>query len=209
MTLKEQIMKDLQDAMRSGDDLRKETLRLARSAIRNSEMARSAHILDLASQGEAGVPIEMLAQTERDVYAEVKKRRRLAQEYDDSGDLEMAAAERDAIGALVERYAQLDDKGIEEVIRKEIKQRRESAETYEKAARMDLADKERAEVAILEAYLPQQLSEEEIEAEVRAILAETGAREMSKIMPVAMGRLKGKAEGRLINKVVTRVLAES
>jgi uncharacterized protein YqeY len=208
MTLKEQIMKDLQDAMRSGDDLRKETLRLVRSAIRNSEMARSAHILDLVSQGEAGAPIEMLAQTERDVYAEVKRRRRLAQEYDDSENLEMAAAERDAIGALVERYAQLDDKGVEEVIRKEIKQRRESAETYEKAGRMDLADKERAEVVILEAYLPQQMSEEEIEAEVRAILAETGAREMSKVMPVAMGRLKGKAEGRLINKVVTRVLAE-
>lgn len=145
MTLKEQLMKDLQDSMRSGDALRKDTLRMARSAIRNTE---------------------------------------------------------------IDRIAELDDAGVQDVLRKEIKQRRESADEYERAKRMDLADKERAEAAILEAYLPQQMSEEDIEAEVRAILAETGAREMSKIMPVAMGRLKGKAEGRLVNKVVTRVLAE-
>lgn len=145
MTLKEQLMKDLQDAMRSGDELRRETLRMARASIKNTEIAR---------------------------------------------------------------IAELDDPGVQDVLRKEIKQRRESAEEFEKARRMDLADKERAEAAILEAYLPQQMSEEEIEAEVRGILAETGAREMSKIMPVAMGRLKGKADGRLINRVVSRVLAE-
>ena len=146
MTLKDQLMKDLQDAMRSGDALRKETLRMARSAIKNTE---------------------------------------------------------------IERIAELDDAGVQDVLRKEIKQRRESADEYEKAKRMDLADKERAEAALLEVYLPQQMTEEEIEAEVRAILGETEAREMSKIMPVAMGRMKGKAEGRLVNRVVTRVLAEA
>ena len=72
---------------------------------------------------------------------------------------------------------------------------------------MDLADKERAEAAILEAYLPAQMSPEEIEAEVRAIIAEVGFTEVSKVMPVAIQRLKGRADGRTVNQVVTRVLA--
>jgi uncharacterized protein YqeY len=208
MALKDQIMKDLQDAMRSGDALRKDTLRLMRSAIRNAEMARGAHMLDLAALGDTESGVAALGASEKAVYSEIRQRRKLAEEYENTERLDMAAAERDAIGALVEKYAELDDKGVEDVIRKEVKQRRESVEAYEKARRMDLADKERAEAAILEVYLPQQMSEDEIEAEVRAILADTGAREMSKIMPLAMGRMKGKAEGRLINKVVTRVLAE-
>ena len=120
----------------------------------------------------------------------------------------MAARERDEIGALVERYAQLDDAGIQDVIRKEIKQRRESIDAYEKANRPDLVAKERAEAAILEAYLPKQMTESEVETAVRAVISEVGSRELSKIMPAAMSRLKGKAEGRMVNQAVTRVLAE-
>jgi uncharacterized protein YqeY len=138
----------------------------------------------------------------------VRKRRALALEYEKADNLDMAAEERDEVGALVERYAQLDDAGIQDVIRKEIKQRRESIDAYEKANRPDLAAKERAEAAILEAYLPQQMSEAEVETAVRAIISEVGSRELSKIMPVAMSRLKGKAEGRMVNQAVTRVLAQ-
>jgi uncharacterized protein YqeY len=208
MALKEQIMKDLQDAMRSKDETRKETLRMTRTAVRNAEMARSSHMLDLAALEQPGPEAQKLGQADRAVYDEVRKRRALALEYEKADDLDMAAKERDEVGALVERYAQLDDAGIQDVIRKEIKQRRESIDAYEKANRPDLVAKERAEAAILEAYLPQQMSEGEVETEVRAIISEVGSRELSKIMPVAMSRLKGKAEGRVVNQAVTRVLAE-
>ena len=208
MALKEQIMKDLQDAMRSRDETRKETLRMTRTAVRNAEMARSSHMLDLAALEHPGPEAQKLGQADRSVYDEVRKRRALALQYEKADNLDMAAKERDEVGALVERYAQLDDAGIQDVIRKEIKQRRESIDAYEKANRPDLAAKERAEAAILEAYLPQQMSEAEVETAVRAIISEVGSRELSKIMPVAMSRLKGKAEGRMVNQAVTRVLAE-
>jgi uncharacterized protein YqeY len=94
------------------------------------------------------------------------------------------------------------------VLRKEIKQRRESADEYEKGNRMDLADKERAEASLLEAYLPKQMSVEEIEAEVRGIITDVGSKEMSKVMPAVMQKLRGRAEGRVVNQVVTKVLAE-
>lgn len=208
MALKEQIMKDLQDAMRSKDEMRKETLRMARTAVRSAEMARSSHMLDLASLDPPGSEAQKLGQADRAVYDEVKKRRALALQYEKADDLAMASKERDEIGAVVERYAALDDAGVQDVIRKEIKQRRESIDAYEKANRADLIAKERAEAAILEAYLPRQMTEDEVETAVRAIISEVGARELSKIMPVAMSRLKGKAEGRLVNQIVTRVLAE-
>jgi hypothetical protein len=208
MTLKEQITGDLQDAMRSGDNLRKETLRILRSSIKNAEMARSSHILDLATLNDAEIKSQKLTPSELNAYNEVKRRRQIAEEYEAAGNMEAASTERGTIGQLLDTYSQLDEAGIEDVIRKEVKQRRESIEAFEKAKRMDLADKERAEAAILEAYLPTQMTEDQIEAEVRAIKAETGANEVKTLMPAAMSRMKGKAEGRLINKVVTRILAE-
>lgn len=209
MALKDQIIKDLQDAMRSKDEVRKETLRMVRTAVRSAEMARSSHMLDLAALEKPSPEAQKLGQADRAVYDEVKKRRALALQYEQADDMDAASKERDEIGALVERYAVLDDAGVQDVIRKEIKQRRESIDAYEKANRADLVAKERAEAAILEAYLPSQMSETEVETAVRAIISEVGARELSKIMPVAMSRLKGKAEGRLVNQVVSRVLAEA
>src|SRR5438874_7387318 len=98
MSLKEKLIQDMQDSMRGGDELRKSTIRMARSAIKNAEISR---------------------------------------------------------------MAELDDAGVQDVLRKEIKQRRESAEEYGRGGRADLADKETAEAKVLEAYLPQQMSEEE------------------------------------------------
>jgi uncharacterized protein YqeY len=201
-------MKDLQDAMRSKDETRKETLRMTRTAVRNAEMARSSHMLDLAALENPGSELQKLPQSDRAVYDEVRRRRALALQYEKADDLDMAAKERDEVGALVERYAQLDDPGIQDVIRKEIKQRRESIDAYQKANRPELAARESAEAAILEAYLPQQMTEAEVVTAVRAIISEVGSRELSKIMPVAMSRLKGKAEGRMVNQAVTRILAE-
>lgn len=105
--------------------------------------------------------------------------------------------------------ATLSDDELVEVIARVAKQRRDAVAEYEKAGREDLAGQERAELAVLEAYLPAQLSEAELEALVREVVAETGAtslQEMGKIMPLALARAEGRADGRAINQMVRRVL---
>jgi uncharacterized protein YqeY len=104
---------------------------------------------------------------------------------------------------------ELSEEDVAGVLQKQAKQRRESIAEYEKAARTDLVDRETAELAIIAAYLPQQMSRDEITAEVRKAIEEVGATgpgDKSKLMPVLMGRLKGKADGREINEVVTELL---
>jgi uncharacterized protein YqeY len=95
------------------------------------------------------------------------------------------------------------------VIQKQAKQRRESIEEFKKGGRQDLVDRETAELAILDTYLPQQMTRDEVAAEVRAVIAETGAGgpgAKPKVMPAAIARMKGRADGRLINEVVTELL---
>lgn len=106
----------------------------------------------------------------------------------------------------------LSDAEALDVLQKQAKQRRESIEEYRKAGRQDLVDREEAELAVISTYLPAQLSRDEIAAEVRAIIEETGASGpagKAKVMPVAMQRLRGRADGRLVNEVVTELLAAS
>ncbi len=87
------------------------------------------------------------------------------------------------------------------VVRKELNQRREALEFARKANRPDLIEKEEGELAIVETYLPRQLSKEDIRAEVEPLLAEHG-REFKKVMPLAAQRFRGRADGRLVNEVV-------
>jgi len=105
--------------------------------------------------------------------------------------------------------APLTDSDILGVIAKEIKQRRESIEAFKAGNRPDLVAKEEAEMAILLEYQPRQMSREEIAAEAKKIIAEVGAqgaRDKGKVMPKLTSQLKGKAEGRVINEVVTDLL---
>jgi uncharacterized protein YqeY len=104
---------------------------------------------------------------------------------------------------------ELDDDGVLDVIRREVKQRRDSIEAYAGANRKDLADKEEAELAILATYLPAQMSRDEIEVVAREVIQRVGAggpSDKGKVMPVIMAELRGKAEGRDINAVVTDLL---
>lgn len=105
---------------------------------------------------------------------------------------------------------ELTDETATKIMVKMVKQRKESAKIYEENKRPELAANELAEAAVIEEYLPKQLSSEELEAELKAIIAETGAtgpKEMGKVMGVATKRLAGRAEGRLISAKVKELLS--
>ena len=148
MSLRERIQSDITAAMRSGEALRRDTLRMAESALYN---------------------------------AEKRDRREL-------GDDEVAA-----------------------LLSREVKTRRESVEAFRKGGREDLAGKEEAEIEILAAYLPEQLSEAQIAALVEEAIATTGAaspREMGKVMGWLAPKTKGRADGRVVSQAVNQALAQ-
>jgi uncharacterized protein YqeY len=147
VTLRERIQSDITAAMRSRDALRRDTLRMAESAIYNAE----------------------------------KRDRR---PYSDD---EVAA-----------------------VLAREVKTRRESVEAFRRGGREDLASKEEAEIAILGAFLPEPLSEADIEALVGEAVTATGAagpRDMGKVMGWLAPRTRGRADGRLVSQAVGKALA--
>ena len=109
----------------------------------------------------------------------------------------------------VDERIELDDASVVGIVDKLLKQRKDSIEAFEKANRQDLADKEKAEAAVLQAYLPARLSADEIAAEVRAIVAETGAKgpaDMGKVMSAAKTRLAGKADMGQVSAAVKAAL---
>jgi hypothetical protein len=106
----------------------------------------------------------------------------------------------------IEKGEPLTDEETAKLLQSLVKQRRDSVEQYEKAGRAELADKERAEITVIEEYLPQAASREEIEQAVSAAVAEAGAtslKEMGAVMKAAMARLAGSnADGRTVNEIV-------
>ena len=106
----------------------------------------------------------------------------------------------------IEKGGEMDDEEMMKLLRSLVKQRRDSVEQYEKGGRQELADKEISEIEIIEAYLPQAASRQEIEAAVAAAIAETGAgsiKEMGKVMKAAQAALAGKnADGRTVSEIV-------
>ncbi len=153
MTLKEKITADLKDAMRAKDNVRRDTLRLIDSAIKN---------------------------------VEIEKR---------------SASRRSETG--------LGDEEVLEVIGRAVKQRLDSIRQFTDGGRKDLAEKEQIELDIIMPYLPAQLSEDEIRATVKEVIASFGAAskaDIGKVMGQAMGRMKGKADGNLVKKIVEEYL---
>ena len=148
MSLRDTILKDVTDAMKSGDKVRVGTLRLVKAEIQNREV---------------------------DVRAEKGADYRL-------GD--------DEVTAVLTRAA---------------KQRRESVESFRAGGREDLAVREEQELAIVEAYLPRQLSEDDVRELIAAAIAETGAtspRDIGAVMKVLMPQVKGRADGKSVNRLV-------
>ncbi len=103
----------------------------------------------------------------------------------------------------------LDDAGVVEVLRKQVKQRQESIADFEKAGRPADVERERAECVIIESYLPQMMSREEVEQIAKSIIDELGVtdtKSMGQVMGRLMPHVKGKADGRVVNEVVRGLL---
>ena len=111
-----------------------------------------------------------------------------------------------------EGAGELTDEDVQKLLRSQVKQRRDSVEQFEKGGRQELADKEKAEIAIIEAYLPQAASPEEIDQAVAAAVTETGAssmKDMGAVMKAAMAKLAGKnADGKMVSETVKAKLSQ-
>lgn len=105
----------------------------------------------------------------------------------------------------------LTDEDVTKLLRSQVKQRRDSVEQYEKGGRPELAAKEQAEITVIEAYLPQAASQEEIDAVVAAAIASTGAtsmKDMGAVMKASMANLAGKnADGKVVSETVKKKLS--
>jgi len=112
--------------------------------------------------------------------------------------------------AEVAQRRELDDPAVLAVLAKEVRQRQESIEEYRKGGREDLVAQEEADLAVLQTYLPQQLSRDEIVAQAKVTIEELGATGMGQMGPVMkslMQELRGQADGKLVNQVVRELLS--
>lgn len=110
----------------------------------------------------------------------------------------------------IELMKPLDDAGILGVMATEIKRRRDSVEQYRAGNRSDLADKEEAEIKILQEFLPQQLTPEEVEAKVAEVIGRVGAqgpKDMGAVMKALLPEVQGRADGKVVSELVKRRLA--
>lgn len=139
-----------------------------------------------------------------------------------SDDLKQAMRAKDTLRRDVIRYLrsevrnqeirdqkELDDAGVIQVLSRQAQQRRDSIEVYRDADRQDLVDKEEGELSVILSYMPQQMTQEEIAALVRQVVAEVGASgpaDMGKVMGAIMPQVRGKAEGREVNAIVQQTL---
>ena len=130
-----------------------------------------------------------------------------------SGDTLKRGAIRMLMAAInnaeIARQAKLKDSDIFGVIAKEVRQHRESIDAFKQGNRQDLVDKEEAELAVLQGYLPQQMTRAEVVEAARKVIAEVGAAgpgDKGKVMPSLMAQLRGRADGREINEVVSELL---
>jgi len=124
---------------------------------------------------------------------------------------------RDALRLLLAAFKQIEvderkelsDEDVTKIIQKQVKQRQDSAAQFKEAGRDDLLEKEESEIAIYMVYMPAQLEDAELEAEVKSIVEKVGAtsmKDMGKVMGVASKTLAGKADGKRINECVKKLL---
>ncbi len=109
----------------------------------------------------------------------------------------------------IEVRGEIGDEGVRKVLATMVKQRKESIDLFRQGGRIDLAEKEAGEIAVLEAYLPKPLPDAEIEALAREAIAAAGAKlpaDMGRVMKELMPKVAGRADGRIVNEIVRRLL---
>jgi uncharacterized protein YqeY len=114
--------------------------------------------------------------------------------------------------AEIEWQREATDEDVQALIAREVRRRTEALEMFRQGGRADLVAEEEAGIAVLEVYLPKQLSRDDIESIVRQIIAQVGATSMSQmgaVMREAMAQLKGQADGRLVNQIVRELLSQA
>jgi uncharacterized protein YqeY len=191
MSLREQLAEDLKESMRNREAVRRTVIRNIMTSITEAEQRKRVALVDEALKKHNF------------------QRASHAMTPEEMGEYESAIA-RILEAEQVEARSQLDDAEVLAIVQKLVKQRQDSIEEAEKAGREDIVASEREELPFLEAYLPRQLTREEIEAEARAAIEAAGAsgmRDMGKVMGPLMERLKGQADGKLVSQVVRELLA--
>ena len=160
--LKQQLQKDLNESLKSGDQLKRLVLGMLMTAVKNKELV---------------------------------KRQQLSKSVSDASELE--------------KQSQLTDEEILETIASEVKKRKEAIEQFKTGGREELAQKEKSEMDILIAYLPEQMSEEDIRTEIQKTITELNAssvKDMGKVIGAVMAKLKGRADGGLVSKIAKELL---
>jgi len=130
------------------------------------------------------------------------------QAYDAAGG--EAAVGPEGSAASIDRNPALSETAMQETLTKEVKRRRDAADLYRKGRREDLATQEEAEAAIIESYLPRQLTADELRPQLAAAISGLGASsiaDMGKVMPALMQQFKGQADGRLISQLAREILS--
>jgi len=191
MSLRDQLADDLKESMRNRDTVRRTVIRNIMTSITEAEQRKRVELVDEAlRKHNIERPRHALTPQEKEEY------------------------ERTIDGILqsenIEARSQLDDQEVLGTIQKLVKQRQDSIAEAEKAGREDIVADEREELAILESYLPKQLTREEIEAEVAATIEEVGAtgmKDMGRVMGPLMEKLKGRADGKLVSQIVRERLS--
>jgi len=101
---------------------------------------------------------------------------------------------------------EITDENVLQIINNQVKKRKETIEIATKVGRMEMVAEEEAQLKILQEFLPKQMSEDEVRADVKRIAEQVGSKEFSKVMPMVMKELKGKADGKLIQEIVKQTL---
>ena len=130
-------------------------------------------------------------------------------EFDKRAKVSKTTGETDAV--KLDEAAKLNDEEVLETIASEIKKRKDSVEQFEKGGRPELAAQENQEIDILKAYMPEQMSDDAVMAEVKKAIAETGAsgpKDMGKVIGAVMAKIKGKADGTLVSRFVKEELSK-
>jgi len=179
MELKQKIQEDLKTALKEKKELELSVLRMLGAAITNKEKEKRY------KKTRQNFPSENLS-------GQGKEKREMSEEE-------------------LGKESQLIDEEVLEVISSEVKKRKEAILLFEKGERNDLAEKEKKEIEILQKYLPEQLSEEEVKKLAKEAVGKVGAKEikdMGKVMAELMPKIKGKADGGSVSKIIRELLAQ-